>query len=375
MRRLTSLALAVFVMTGTVIASAQDLVVKIGHAGPLSGAQATAGRDDERGVKLAIDELNAQDFKIGGKRARFELLSEDDQADPRTGTQVAQKFADSGVNAVIGHYNSGVSIPASRIYNQAGIPVITGASSNPQLTKQGFDNVFRLAANDNLMGAAMAEFAAAKGLRKVAVIDDRTAYGTGVADIFIQTAKALGLELVGREFTTDKATDFSSILTKIKASRPDAVFVGSYYTQGAGIARQMKQLQVGGLLLGGDGLCTNEAIPLGANQLEGRYFCAQSGRPLDSLKGGPEFRARFKKAFDAPIDAYAPAFYVATLAVANAMQAAGSSDPKKVISALKELKMESMLGLVHFDATGEWIKAPVTTYQIVGDKLVPLPER
>ncbi|QRF62288.1 branched-chain amino acid ABC transporter substrate-binding protein [Variovorax paradoxus] len=372
MRRLLLVAASLGLWASLLPASAQDLVVKIGHAGPLSGPQANAGRDNERGVKLAIADLNAQDFRIGGRRARFELVSEDDQGDPRTGTQVAQKMVDSGVRAVIGHYNSGVSIPASRIYSQEDIPMITGASSNPQLTRQGFASIFRLAANDNVMGAAMAEFAAARGLRKVAVIDDRTAYGTGVADIFVQTAKGLGLEVVGREFTSDKATDFTAILTKFKGLAPEAVFLGGYYAQGAGVARQMRQLDINALLLGGDGICTAEVVPLGGKLLEGRYFCAQSGRPLDSLPGGPAFRERFTKTFDAPIDAYAPAFYVATLVVARAMQQAGSDEPKKVTAALKTLKMESMLGPVQFDATGEWLKAPVTAYQIAGGKLVPV---
>ena len=371
--RLFAAAVGIFMAVSA--ASAQELVVKVGHAGPLSGNQAVAGKDNERGVRLALDDLNAKDFRIGGKRARFVLDSEDDQGDPKTGVVVAQKFVDSGVRVVIGHYNSGVSIPASRIYSDAGIPMISGASSNPKLTKQGFASIFRLAANDNVMGAAMAEFAAARGLKKVAVIDDRTAYGTGVVEIFEQTAAKLGLEVVGHEYTTDKATDFTPILTSLKGKSPEAVFLGGYYAQAATLARQMKQLGVPGLLLGGDGICTNEVIALGASQMEGRYFCAQGGEALDTLTGGPAFRERFKRTFNADVDAYAPAFYVATLAVAQAMQAAGTDDPAKVVPALKALKMDSMLGPIAFDSTGEWIKAPVTIYQISGAKLAPMPRK
>lgn len=352
---------------------AQDLVIKVGHSGPLTGNQAAAGLDNERGVRLALDDLNSSDFRIGGKRARFELVSEDDQGDPKTGVLVAQKLVDMGLRVVIGHYNSGVSIPASRIYNQAGIPMITAASTNPQLTKQGFSNVFRLTANDNVMGAAMAEFAAAHGIKRVAVIDDRTAYGSGVAEVFVQTATKLGLNVVKREFTNDKAVDFSAILTTIRGLKPDAIFFGGYYAQAATLARQMKQLNVPGLLLGGDGLCSNEVIPLGASQLEGRYFCAQGGEPLDSLPGGPAFRERFKKTFKVDIDAYAPGFYAATMAAARAMQAAGTDDPARVVASLKTLNFDSILGPVRFDATGEWVKAPVTLYKLAGNKLVPLP--
>lgn len=351
---------------------AQDLVIKIGHAGPLTGNQATAGLDNERGVRLALDDLNASDFRIGGKRARFELLSEDDQGDPKTGVVVAQKFVDIGVKLVIGHYNSGVSIPASRIYNQAGIPMITASSTNPQLTKEGYSNVFRLTANDNVMGAAMAEYAAANGIKRVAVIDDRTAYGSGVAGVFAQTATKLGLSVLTREFTNDKAVDFSSILTKIRGLKPDAVFYGGYYAQAAALARQMRQLNVQGLLLGGDGLCSNEVVPLGASEMEGRYFCAQGGEPLESLPEGPAFRERFKKTFKVDIDAYAPGFYAATMAAARAMQLAGTDEPARVIASLKSLKFNSILGPVSFDAVGEWVKAPVTLYKLAGGKLVPM---
>lgn len=350
---------------------AQDLVVKIGHAGPLSGPQANSGRDDERGVRLALQELNAADFRIGGKRAKFELLSEDDQGDPKSGVAAAQKLADTGVKAVIGHYNSGVSIPAARVYNQAGIVMITGASSNPQLTKLGYANVFRLAANDNVMGAAMAKYAAAKGLKKVAVVDDRTAYGQGIAEVFIQTAKQVGLQVVAREFTTDKSTDFTSILTTLRGAAPEAIFFGGYYSQAGPMARQMEQLGLRAVLLGGDGVCSPEVIKLGASQIEGRFFCAQGGEPLDRLAGGPAFRERFKKAFGADVDTYAPAFYVATLAVARAMQQAGSDDPARYTAALKTLQMDSLLGPVRFDANGDWINAPTTLYQVQGGKLVP----
>lgn len=351
---------------------AQDLVIKVGHAGPLSGNQATAGLDNERGVRLALDDLNSSDFRIGGKRAKFELLSEDDQGDPKTGVTVAQKLVDKEVRVVIGHYNSGVSIPASRIYNQAGIPMITAASTNPQLTKAGFSNVFRLTANDNVMGAAMAEYAAANGVKRVAVIDDRTAYGSGVAGVFSQTATKLGLSVVTHEFTNDKAVDFSSILTKIRGLKPDAIFFGGYYAQAAALARQMKQLNVQGLLLGGDGLCSNEVVPLGASQMEGRYFCAQGGKPLDSLPDGPSFRERFKKTFKVDIDAYAPGFYAATMVAARAMQIAGTDEPARVIAALKTSNFDSILGPVRFDSAGEWVKAPVSLYKLSGGKLVPL---
>ncbi|RYX94427.1 MAG: branched-chain amino acid ABC transporter substrate-binding protein [Comamonadaceae bacterium] len=370
--KIALLAFALAGISATSGALAQDLVVKVGHAGPLSGASANAGKDNERGVALAISELNASDFKVAGKRVKFELMSEDDQGDPRAGVSVAQKFADQKVSFVLGHYNSGVSIPASRVYNEAGIPVITGASSNPKLTQQGYKNVFRLAANDNVMGAGIARYAAAHGVKTVAVIDDRTAYGQGVSDVFVKTAEELRLKVVGREFTTEKSTDFTPILTKLRGEKPDAIFFGGYYAQAGLMARQMKQLGLGAMLIGGDGICANSVLPLGGTQLEGKFFCAQGGAPLALQPGGPEFSQKFKKMFNADIDVYAPAFYVATLAAARAMQDAGSTDPRNISEALAKLNFNSLLGPVKFDATGEWINPPVTIYSITGGKLVPV---
>jgi branched-chain amino acid transport system substrate-binding protein len=321
---------------------------------------------------MALDELNGANTLIGGRRARFELMSEDDQADPKSGVQAAQKLVDTGVRAVIGHYNSGVSIPAARVYQQAGIPMVTGASSNPQLTKLGYDHIFRLAANDNVMGAAMAEFAKSRGFKRIAVIDDRTAYGQGVAEVFIQTANRLGLTIVGREYTSDKAADFTPVLTKLRGDNPDVLFFGGYYAQAGVMARQVRQLGLRAVMMGGDGICSPEVIALGATQLEGRFFCAQGGRPLDALPGGPAYRERFVKAFKAPVDTYAPAFYVATLAVARAMQDAGSDDPKKFVPSLKAVRFDSLLGPVQFDPAGDWVNAPVSLYQIEGAKLTPL---
>ena len=356
-----------------VTAHAADITVKIGHAGPLTGGQSNSGKDNERGVRLALDELNASGFKVGDKTVRFELMSEDDQADPKQGVAVAQKLIDAGVKAVIGHYNSGVSIPASKLYNDAGIPMITGASSNPKLTQQGYPYVFRLAANDNVMGAMMARFGAGfLKMTKVAVIDDRTSYGAGIADVFINKANEAKVQVLGREFTTDKSSDFSSILTKIKAMNPDAVFFGGYYSQGGLMARQMKQLGLNVPLLGGDGLCSKEIVTLSTGAVEGKLYCAQGGTSLDTLPGGPEFRAKFRKSFGTDVDVYAPAFYVATLLVAEAMKQAGSVEPAKFVPVLSRIKHQSLLGEVKFDRAGDWEGAPITVYEVTGGKLAPI---
>ncbi|CAE6747551.1 branched-chain amino acid ABC transporter substrate-binding protein [Paraburkholderia nemoris] len=360
-------------LLSTICMTAQAEVVKVGVAGPLTGGQSNFGKDDERGVRLAVEDLNRKPMIINGQAVTFAVVSEDDAADPKTGVSVAQKLVDSGVKAVIGHYNSGVTIPASRIYNDAHIPMITGAASNPAVTQQNFPYVFRLAASDNVMGARMAEYAAnVLHAKRAAVIDDRTAYGSGVADVFVATAKKNGLEIVGREYSNDKATDFNAILTHIKAERPDVIFYGGYYAQAASIGRQTKQLGLEIPILGGDGICSVDMPKLAAGSLDGRGYCAQGGAPLATLQGGADFASRYEEKFGAKNDIYSPAFYSATMVVAQAIKAANSTDPEKFVPLLKQTQFSTLVGRVAFDKTGEWIDAPVTVYKVSGDALNPI---
>ncbi len=349
-----------------------ETVVKIGAAGPLTGSSAQSGKDDERGVQLAINELNARKMIIGGQPVRFQLESVDDQGDPKVGVNVAQKLVDDGVAVVIGHYNSGVSIPAARIYNDAHIVMITGASSNPQLTKLGFAYVFRLATNDNVMGGRMADYSAkVLHAKRAAVIDDRTAYGAGVADVFVATAQKDGVQIVAREYSTDKTTDFKGILTHIKAENPQVVFYGGYYAQAATLARQMVDLGITAALVGGDGICSPEFAKLSDNVMDDKMFCAQGGTPLDSLPDGKSFREKFKSAFNADVDTYSPAFFAATIVVAEAMQTANSTSPEVYSKVMHRQSFTSMLGPVKFDEQGDWVDAPVTVYKLTGGNLTP----
>jgi branched-chain amino acid transport system substrate-binding protein len=271
-------------------ASAQEQVVKIGHSGPLSGPNAFAGKDNENGVRLAVEELNAKKIVVGGKTLKFELVSEDDQCDARTGVSVAQKLVDSGVKFVMGPYCSGVAIPASRVYNEGGAMVST-VGTNPKVTENGYKNLFRIIASDTQIGSNMAVYAAKElKVKQVAVIDDRTAFGQGVADQFSKEAKKQGLTVVGQEFTTDKSTDFLSILTSLKGKQPEAIFFGGYAPQAAPMARQMKQLGLTAKLLGGDTLCSPEVGKLGGEAVNDTVVCAQGGTMLDKVAAGPAFK-------------------------------------------------------------------------------------
>ncbi len=368
-----TLALAAILLATGTTARAQDQVVRIGVSGPLSGSNAFAGKDDENGVRLAVEELNAQRLKVGGKTLKFELLSEDDQGDPKAGVSVAQKFADAGVKFVLGPYNSGVAIPASRVYNDAGILMSTVGTS-PKITQARYPNVFRIVASDSQVGASMASYAARElKIKTVGVIDDRTAFGQGIADEFAKQARASGVTVVGREFTNDKASDFSAILTAFRAKKVDAIFFGGYAPQGAPMARQMKQLGMANVrLLGGDTLCSPEMAKLGGDAVGGNVMCAQAGAALDKQANGPAFKARYKQRYQRDPDVYAPAFYDQTMFIARAMQAANTTDAAAVGKQLHTMSYQGVAGTYGYDESGNLKKTAVTVYTFKGGQLAPL---
>ncbi|MBA5686645.1 branched-chain amino acid ABC transporter substrate-binding protein [Rugamonas apoptosis] len=363
-------AVALLGMAGA--AGAQDTVVKIGHSGPLSGAQAFSGKDNENGARLAIEELNAKPITVAGKKVKFELLSEDDQGDPKSGVAVAQKLVDAGVRYVVGPYNSGVAIPASRTYHDAGALVATVAS-NPKLTQQGYQGLFRVNASDTQLGSKMALYAAnALHLKNVAVIDDRTAFGQGVAEEFKKQAKASGMAVAGHEFTNDKAIDFTSILTKLKAKKVEAIFFGGYAPQGAPMARQMKQLGINARLLGGDTICTAEMGKLGGNAAGENVLCSQGGAILDKATSGPAFKAKYKQRFKQDADVYAASYYDAVQLYAQAMQKVNSTDPLKVGVAVAAGSYQGVAGTYAFDTHGDMKQSPVTIFTFKHGQPVPL---
>ncbi|MEO5607994.1 MAG: branched-chain amino acid ABC transporter substrate-binding protein [Polaromonas sp.] len=343
-------------------ANAEDQVVKIGHTGPMSGPNAFAGQDNENGVRLAIEELNAKKMVVGGKTLKFELQSEDDQCDPKSGVNVAQKLMDSGIKYVMGPYCSGVAIPASRIYSDGGAMLST-VGTNPKVTQGGYKNLFRIVASDDQIGASMANYAAkVMKVTKVGVIDDRTAFGQGVAEEFSKEAKKLGLTVVGHEFTTDKSVDFLAILTSLKSKQPGAIFFGGYAPQAAPMTRQMKQLGMTAKLLGGDTVCSPEMGKLGQDAVNDTVFCAQGGAMLDKAANGPAFKASYKKRFNRDADAYAASFYDQTMFIAQAMQKTNSLDPNKVGAEMYKSSYKGVVGTYAYDEKGNLKQAPVTVF-------------
>ena len=351
------------------LASAQDVVVKIGHVAPMSGAQAHYGKDNENGARMAVEELNTQNIVIGGKKIKFELVAEDDAADPKQGTAAAQKLCDSKVSGVVGHLNSGTTIPASKVYNDCGIPMVTGAATNPNLTKPGYKTTYRIIANDNALGAGLAFYASdALKLKKVAMIDDRTAYGQGVADVFKKTATTKGMSVVDEQFTTDKATDFMAILTAIKAKSPDAVFFGGMDPQGGPMLRQMEQLGMSNVkFFGGDGICTAELAKLAAGaKTIGNVICAEGGASLAKMPGGEAWKKRYDAKFPNQFQVYSPYTYDATFLLVDAMKRANSTDPKVYVGELIKSNYKGITGTIAFEPNGE-LKNPAITLYVYKD--------
>jgi branched-chain amino acid transport system substrate-binding protein len=338
-------------------------VVCIGSVTPLTGPQAHLGKDADNGVRLAVEEVNARGLVIGGKRVRIEIVSEDDQADPKTATIVAQKLVDMKVKAVIGHLNSGTSIPASKIYADAGIPQITGSATAIKYTAQGYKTTFRTMTNDAAQGRVLGEYAVKKmGGKKIAIIDDRTAYGQGLADEMEKSAKAAGATVVAREYTTDKSTDFLSILTSIKARNPDVLFYGGMDPQGGPIAKQMKTLGLKAKYLGGDGVQTANFLNLAGSDANG-VTASAAGLPIDSMPGGKAFREKFTAKYGM-IEAYAPYYYDATMAIVDAMKKADSTDPAKYLPVLANINYSGVTGPIRFDAKGDIVANAITMYQV-----------
>jgi branched-chain amino acid transport system substrate-binding protein len=353
-------------------AYAQELIVKIGHVAPMSGGQAHFGRDNANGAILAVEDLNAKGITIGGKKVKFELLNEDDAADPKQGTAVAQKLVDAKVNGVIGHLNSGTTIPASRIYHDAGIPQISPSATNPAYTKQGYKTAFRVVANDGQLGGTLGKYAVdTLKSKQIAVIDDRTAYGQGVADEFVKGAKAKSPNIpIVQQYTNDKATDFNAILTSIKAKKPDVVFFGGMDNVAGPMLRQMKQLGINAKFMGGDGLCTTALAKLaGDGMSDNQVICAEAGGVTGAKeKEFEQFYARYKKRFNLDVQLYAPYVYDAVMTMAAAMQKAGSAEPAKYLPELAKIRYDGVTGPIVFDAQGDIKDGSLTLYTYKGGK-------
>jgi len=345
-------------------------VVKIGHAGPLTGSIAHLGKDNENGVRLAIDEANAKGVTIDGKKIKFEMMGADDEAKPDKGPIVAQTFVDAKVAGVVGHLNSGVSIPASAVYNQAGIPMITGAATNPKLTEQGFKTVFRTVGRDDQQGPAVASYLASEYKPKtVAVIDDATAYGEGLANEVEKSLKAAGIKVLPREKGTDQTTDWKAVLTKIRGKKPNAIFYGGMDATGGPLLKQGRELGIKAVFSFGDGACTDEMNKLAGDAAEG-LICSQAGLPVQAAS--KKFLDAYKAKFNTDPILYSPFTYDAANLLIESMKKANSVDPAKYLPELAKISYTGATGKIEFDDKGDRKDAEMTIFTMKAGKLVPL---
>ena len=362
----TMVAVAALMAVGAV--QAQE-VIKIGHAAAVTGPVAYFGKDTENGARMAIEALNARGVSIGGKKVTFQLMAEDDGGDPKQATSVAQKLVDARINGMVGHETSGTTIPASKIYYNAGIPQISPSTTSPKYTLQGYNTTFRVVANDVQLGQALGRYATGPmKARRVAVVDDRTAYGQGLATEFSRSLQKQGGSVVAREFTNDKATDFSAIVTRIRATRPDLVFFGGMNAVAGPMLRQMKQLGLNVKMMGGDGICSDEMHKLsGGTMADGQVVCAEAGGVEAAGKAGMDnFRAAYRKRFGIDVQIIAPYSYDATLVLAEAMNKAGSSAPAKYLPELARIHYKGVTGNIAFDPHGDIRDGTITLYTFKG---------
>lgn len=358
-------AIAALCLTATLSLAQELQTVRIAHAGPTSGGIAHIGKDTENGVRMAIDDLNAQAILIGGKKIKFELVAEDDAGDPRQATFVAQKLCDSKVVGVVGHLQSGTTIPASSIYNKCGLPHITAAATNPDVTKRGFNTTYRLIANDNALGAALANHAHdVQKITTVAIIDDRTAYGQGLADVFKATAQQLGMQVVAQEYTNDRATDFTAILTNIKSKKPEALFYGGLDAQAGPMLRQMAQLGMTGVkYFGGDALCTEKLSELSSKAANLKNVtCATGGASVQKMPGGMDWKKKYDARFPGQFQVYSPYAFDATFVLVDAMKRANSVDPRVYVPFISKTQYKGVTASIAFTPKGELTTPAVTLY-------------
>ena len=348
----------------------QEMVVKIGHAAPLTGGIAHLGKDNENGARLAIDEANARNIVIDGKKVKFEMLAEDDEEKPDRGPIIAQKFIDAKVAGVVGHLNSGVSIPASTVYAQAGIPMVTGSSTNPKLTEQGLKTVFRTVGRDDQQGPAIASYLASEYKPKlVAIIDDATAYGEGLGNEVEKTLTAAGVKVLPREKGSKDTRDWKAVLTKVKGKKPDAIFYGGMDATAGPLLKQGRELGIKVVFAFGDGACTNTMKDLAGDAAEG-FVCSQAGIPVQAASA--KFLADYKAKFNAEPIQYSPFTYDSTHVLIAAMQKANSADPAKYLPELAKISHDGASGKIEFDEKGDRKNAEMTIFMMKSGKIEPL---
>lgn len=349
-----------------------DQTVLIGLAGPLTGPSARIGKDVENGAQLAIDQANAKHPTINGEAVTFKLVSEDDQSDPRTAVTVAQRLVDEGVVGVVGHWNTGTSIPAARVYHDAGIAQVAPVATGHAYTQQGFDTSFRIMGHDDDGGQVAGRYALnTLKAQRIAVIDDRTAFGQGLADQFVKSIEAGGAKVVAREYVDDKTIDFSAVLTNIRSQNPDLIFFGGVDAQAAPLARRIKQLGIKAPLMGAGGFVSQTFLQLAQNEGEG-VIALEPGLAIAQMPGGKAFEQAYKERYKTAIELHAPFAYDGVGVLVAAIEKAGSTDPQKYLPVLRAISYPGVTGTIAFDAEGNLKQPSFTVYQVKANQWLPV---
>ncbi|HWP35496.1 MAG TPA: branched-chain amino acid ABC transporter substrate-binding protein [Thermodesulfobacteriota bacterium] len=370
MKRMLLTLTAAFVAAGVVQApGAVAATYKIGVAGPMTGEQSKMGTDFQNGVKLAVEEWNA-----ANPNYRMEIVIGDDQADPRQAVAVANKFVNEGVLAVIGHFNSSCSIPASTIYHDNNMVQITPASTNPQLTDRGLWNVFRTCGRDDQQGKVAADFVAARKIKRVAILHDKTTYGQGLADAFRDVLKkSHKIEPVFYGGISKEDKDYSAVLTSVKAQNPEVVFFGGIYPQAGLLVKQMRDLGIKARFMSGDGVIDPEFVKIaGKEAAEGTWLTFSP-----DIKNIPEAKKvveTYEKKFG-PVGPYSIYAYTAAKILFESIKATGAKstkDSKKIAEHIRKTTWNTPLGRIQYDQKGDVRVSPYVVYETRNGEFVQI---
>jgi branched-chain amino acid transport system substrate-binding protein len=351
---LTGIALGL----GVAFASAANAQIKIGVAGPITGPNAAFGAQLKNGAEQAVEDINAAGGINGQK---LQLVIGDDVSDPKQGVSVANKFAAEGVKMVVGHFNSGVSIPSSEVYQEAGIIQITPASTNPRFTERGMWNTFRTCGRDDQQGEVAGTYLSKnfKG-KKVAVVHDKTPYGKGLADETQKSMNKLGLKEVMYEGVNTGEKDYSALVSKLKQAQVDVVYFGGLHTEAGLIIRQMRDQGLNAPMMSGDGIVSSEFVSIAGPGAEGTLMTfSPDPRKNPNAKDAV---AKFKAKNFEP-EAYTLYSYAAVQIMAEAAKQAGAVDGKKMSDAMKQGKpYKTVIGDISFDKKGDITRPDYVMY-------------
>ncbi|WP_026694960.1 branched-chain amino acid ABC transporter substrate-binding protein [Peribacillus kribbensis] len=352
-------------------------VIKIATQTPLSGGSATLGEAIKLGAQMQLDEQKDKFKKLGYE---LKLQPYDDQGDPKKGVANAQLIgADKQIYGVVGHLNSGVAIPSSEIYEKYKIPMVSPANTATEVTDRNLQSVNRICGRDDYQGPAGAEYATGKlGAKKIFVIQDKTAYGTGLADAFKKSAEEKGAKIVGYEGITVGEKDFNGVINQVLSKKPDLVFFGGLYSEGGLIIKQAREKGIDVPFMGGDGLDSSTLVEIAGKSVKNVFITSVAG-DTEGTETGKKFAGNYKKKFNKNIESYSVYGYdsmgVVLKGLEDAIKENGKKQPtrEQVMKAVRNLKdFQGAVTKVSFDSKGDNDFAKFFVYKFDDAKYPPV---